>query len=104
METNITMQKLKEQRLTPAEKFVLDTIKGVRPGEPDKDGYVYWCKDDELFIQDFKYGNLWVSHKHIWRVLVKEYSLSYGEVQQLINNVMYKYTNNGQLKPQINDN
>jgi hypothetical protein len=100
METKITMQQLKEQRLTPAEKFVLGKIKGVKPKEPDKNGSVYWGKNDKwLFIQYFKNGNLWVSYKHIWSVLTKEYSLSFDEIKQLMNNVMYKYTNNGQLTP-----
>jgi hypothetical protein len=98
--SEISMQQLKEQRMSPAEKFVLDTIKGVKPGEPDKDGYVYWCKDGNwLFIQYFKYSFLMVHYSSIWISLGKEYKLNYNEIQELINNVMYKYTNSGQLKP-----
>ena len=100
MQQNITMQQLKEQRMSPAEKFVLDTIIGVRPDKPDEYGGVGWYKDGEwLFIQDFKYNTLWVRNKKIWYVLAKEYNLNHNEIQQLINNVMYKHTNNGQLKP-----
>jgi hypothetical protein len=40
MGTNITMQQLKEQRATPAEKFVLEKIKGAKAGEADKNGSV----------------------------------------------------------------
>jgi hypothetical protein len=100
MEQNITMQKLKQQRLNPAEKFVLETIKGVRPGEPDKYGNIRWFKDGiGLFIQDFKINVLWVNYDYIWSVLEKKYGLNDNEIQQLINNVMYKYTNNGKLMP-----
>ncbi len=99
MNTNISMQQLKEQRLTPAEKFVLDTIKGVKASEPDKNGNIAWYKyDKRLFAQYFKRGKLLVSYKHIWSVLEEDYVLKDEEIQQLINNVMYKYTNNGQLK------
>jgi hypothetical protein len=101
MENNISMQQLKQQRLTPAEKFVLETIKGVKASKPDENGNVEWFGKDGnwLFEQYFKNGNLWVSYKHIWSVLTKEYSLSFDEIKQLMNNVMYKYTNNGQLTP-----
>jgi hypothetical protein len=95
----ITMQQLKEQRLTPAEKYVLDAIKGVKAREPDKFGDVSWYKDtDCLLKQDFTNKLLWVS-LNIWSVLRKEYSLDTVGVRQLINNVMSKYTNNGQLTP-----
>ena len=101
METKITMQQLKEQRLTPAEKFVLDKIKGVKPIEPSENGDVGWFnKDNELlFQQDFEFSHLLVSWRCIWLVLEKQYGLKYNEIQQLINNVMYKYTNKGQLTP-----
>ncbi len=94
------MQQLKEQRMSPAEKFVLETIKGAKAGESNENGDVEWSKDGEwLFIQYFKYNTLWVRNKKIWSVLAKEYNLNHNEIQQLINNVMYKHTNNGQLKP-----
>ena len=100
MEQNISMQKLKQQRATPAEKFVLDTIKSAKASKPDECGDVRWDKDGKgLFKQVFKFGYLWVSYKIIWLVLEKEYGLDYNEIQQLIRNVMYKYTNNGQLTP-----
>jgi hypothetical protein len=88
-----------EKQLTPAEKFVLDKVKGVRPSE--NDGFVRWrYKDGELlFTQDFKNKQLWVIRDNFWLVLNKEYGLSYNEIQQLIKNVMYKYTNNGELTP-----
>jgi len=96
----ISMQQLKEQRMTPAEKFVLEKIKGAKPSEPNENGSVWWYKNGKfLFCQAFKNGILWVSYKHIWSVLTKEYSLSFDEIQQLMKNVMYKYTNNGHLTP-----
>ena len=39
------MQQLKEQRMSPAEKFVLEKIKGAIPSEPDTYGSVNWYKD-----------------------------------------------------------
>jgi hypothetical protein len=100
MMSEISMQQLKEQRLTPAEKFVLGKISGARPTAPDVNGRVSWNgKDGEwLYIQGFKNGAIWVSYKYIWSVLEKEYSLSYDEIQQLLTKLLYKYTNNGQLK------
>jgi hypothetical protein len=94
------IEELKEQKqLTPAEKFVLDKVKGVKPSE--NDGFVRWrYKDGELlFTQDFKNKQLWVIRDNLWLVLNKEYGLNYNEIQQLIKNVMCKYTNNGELTP-----
>ncbi len=93
------MQQLKEQRLTPAEKFVLDKIKGVKPSELDKDGSVWCYKDGNyLFRQSFTSGYLFVSLSNIWSVLVKDYGFSYDETQQLLSKLLYKYTNNGKLE------
>ena len=99
MESNITMQQLKEQRLTPAEKFVLDTIKGAKASKPNENGTITWYKDDWwLFGQNFKSGDLYVNYNTIWVVLVKEYNLNNNEILSLLTKLLYKYTNNGQLK------
>jgi hypothetical protein len=92
-----------EKQLTQAEKFVLDTISDAKPAEPHKDGSVNWYSKDWrwLFSPDFKRGYLWVGYNAIWSVLEKKYGLKNNEIQQLINNVMYKYTNNGQLTPRF---
>jgi hypothetical protein len=97
----ITMQQLKEQRLTPAEKFVLETIKGVKSCEPDKNGSVYWVdgKDgNHLFRQVFKNNYIWVSYDYILHDLKYDYGLSFDDMGQLLTKLLYKYTNNGQLK------
>ena len=101
MEQNITIQKLKQQRATPAEKFVLGKVKGAKANEPYKNGNVDWFNKDGiwLFGQDFKNNILWIRHSGIWLVLEKQHGLNHSEIQQLIQNVMYKYTNNGQLTP-----
>jgi len=100
MEQNISMQQLKEQRMTPAEKFVLDKIKDVKASEPkDEYGNVWWYKDDKwLFRQGFGCGYLFVSND-IFAFLLKEYKLKSNEIEQVIKSVMYKYTNNGKLMP-----
>ena len=97
------MQQLKEQRATPAEKFVLDTIKGVKAEKPNRGGTsVHWYKDGNwLFEQDFRGGCFWVSWVHIRSALEERYGLSYGETEQLLTKLLTKYTNNGQLKIQI---
>jgi len=98
MEQNISMQKLKEQRMTPAEKFVLETIKGVEPSEPNKDGDVKWFKDGKwLFTQDFYFGYLYFSWVDIDTPLRRYHGLSFSEIKQLLTKILYKYTNNGQL-------
>jgi len=97
--SEISMQKLKEQRLTPAEKFVLDKIKSVKASEPYKNGDVIWYKDSEwLFEQDFKHGLLWVNNLFIYVTLENKYNLNDGEIIQLLTRLLHKYTNNGQLK------
>jgi hypothetical protein len=99
METNISMQKLKEQRLTPAEKFVLETIKGAKACEQDKYGDVEWYKGGVFLIgQTFRRGYFWVSHQHIRSVLRGEYGLKDDDIKQLLAKLLHKYTNNGQLK------
>jgi len=98
-ENKFSMQQLKQQRMTSAEKFVLDTIKGVRPNEPDRHGNLRRHKNGNcLFIQDFEDSLLEVSYLNIWFVLEKEYGLNINEKNQLITKLLYKYTNNGQLK------
>jgi hypothetical protein len=98
--SKISMQQLKEQRLTPAKRFVLETIKGVKSGRVNQDASVSWySKDDKwLFGQDFEGCRLWIDAFHIWSVLKKEYHLSEIEIQQLLTRLLHKYTNNGQLK------
>jgi hypothetical protein len=99
MNEQISMQQLKEQRATPAEKFVLNTIKGAKAGEPDEYGNITWRDKDGnwLFKQCFKHGYLWVSYDYILEDLKYHYGLNHIGIRQLINNVMCKHTNNGQL-------
>jgi len=98
-EQNISMQQLKEQRMTPAEKFVLETIKGVKANEPDEDGVVWWYKNGKcLFKQDFKNGFLDTEYDTFNSKLICEYGLDYNESYRLLTRTLYKYTNNGQLK------
>lgn len=99
-EQNISMQQLKQQRVTPAEKFVLDAIKGAKPNKPDEDGDVVWYGKDSrwLFTQDFKSGRLWVENLSFYSVLRREYSLKNDEIDELLTKLLHKYTNNGQLK------
>ncbi len=93
------MQQLKEQRLTPAEKFVLEAIKDIRPTKPDSLGDVKWYKDSKwILVQSFGGGYLWVSYDYIRSVLEKEYGLKNDEIKQLLTKLLYKYTNNGKLK------
>ena len=67
---NISMQQLKKQRLTPAEKFVLDIIMALTPSEPDYLGDVKWYKDGWFFLeQSFVSGNLFVNQISVRRVL-----------------------------------
>ena len=95
----ISLKELKKNRLTPTEKWVLSTIEGVKP-ETNEYGNVVWRKDGkQLFTQNLKIGCLAVSCYSIWVVLEKEFGLNYNEIQELIKNVMYDYTNNGELTP-----
>ena len=100
---SISLKELKKNRLSPAERWVLERIDGVKP-KTHANGWVSWWKDrcwykngKLLFEQDFKNGELWVSYKYIWSVLEGEFGLNIGEIKELINNVMYDYTNNGEI-------
>lgn len=93
------MQQLKEQRMSPAEKFVLEKIKGAIPSEPDTYGSVNWYKDGWwLFTQDFGDSCLYFSLTDINTPLRRYHGLSDSEIYQLLTKLLYKYTNNGQLK------
>ena len=95
----ISLKELKKNRLTPAEKWLLETIEGCEP-EKQSNGDVYWYKDSNwLFQQDFKNGLLGASFCSIWSVLEEQFGLNDDEIKELINNVMYDYTNNGSLTP-----
>jgi hypothetical protein len=93
----ISMQQLKEQRFSQAAKFVNDTIKDVESGSLS-DGCMYWFKDGITFFgQDFKNRVLSIRSRLIFD-LKDGYNLSYVEIEQLLSKVMYKYTDNGNLK------
>ena len=95
----ISLKELKKNRLTPTEKWLLETIEGCEP-ETCPSGNVDWYKDSWwLFTQDLKNGLLWVSYPKVWIILKYEFGLNYNESQELIKNVMYDYTNNGSLTP-----
>jgi hypothetical protein len=98
--SEISMQQLKEQRLTPAERFVLDKIKGVKPDEPSKNGDIRWCDEDGrcFFRQEFRNNTLWISYGYLGYFLEGDYNLNYEETKQILFKLLYKYTNNGQLK------
>ena len=96
--SEISMQQLKEQRLTPAEKFVLDAIKGAKPKEPDMNSSVVWCKNGEwVFTQNFSDGYLFLGSETSWYLEIV-FNLNFDEIQQLLTKLLYKYTNNGELK------
>jgi hypothetical protein len=101
---NISMQQLKEQRLTPAEKFVLETISGARSATTDLDGYILWYKNGTfIFHQNLKKGKLMVDT--ILQMILKEgFGLDYDEIQVLLNKLLYKFTNNGQLEVVMGNN
>ena len=97
--SEISMQQLKEQRLTPAEKFVLDKVKGAKACEPNEDGIIYFEKDGiSLFGQDFYLGCLAISVGEIQLVLEGKYGLNHKEIQEMLTKLLYKYTNDGELR------
>jgi len=93
------MQQLKEQRLTPAKKFVLEIIKGVKPSE-DWDGTISWFDENGwiLFLQDFNNNWLKICSFRIVKALEVEYNLNNNEIIKLLTKILHKYTNNGELK------
>ena len=95
---SISLKELKKNRLTPTERFVLETIEGCKP-ETLSNGNVNWRKDGNyLCRQDFKKMALYISYQYIWSVLEKQFGLNYDETKDLLTNLLYDYTNKGQLK------
>lgn len=92
----ISFKELKKNRLTPTEKWVLETIDGVEPiTQPN--GKVDWYKDGNyLFTQYFQDGYLDVVYS-IWWGKDGEFGLSYNEMVELLTNLLYDYTDNGKL-------
>ena len=97
---SISLKELKKNRLTPAEKWLLERIEGIEPiTDEDEDGSVRWFKGGEfLFEQNFKIGYLGVSYYGIWFFLFEKFALTYGETNDLLANLLYDYTDNGKLK------
>ena len=97
-EQNISMQQLKQQRVTPAEKFVLDAIKGAKPNKPDEDGDVVWYGKDSRWLFTQYFNDCKLLSGGIIIKLSRDYGLGDVEITQLLTKLLYKYTNNGQLK------
>ena len=95
----ISMKELKKNRLTPAEKWVLERFDGVDQ-KTNPDGIVYWYNEDSewLLAKDFECNNLNINYYDIASVLEKEFGLNDNEIQELLANLLYDYTDNGRLK------
>ena len=50
----------------------------------ESNGCTNYMIDDKIYFQDPKNGYLWVSYPRIWSILEDQYSLSYGQIQGLI--------------------
>lgn len=98
----ISMKELKNNRLTPAEKWVLEQIEGVERttySRFSKDDIICWVKNcNFMFEQNFDDGKLTVSNLEIWSELVFCYGLKDNEIKELLTNLLYDYTDNGKLK------
>ena len=96
---SISLKELKKNRLTPAEKWVLEAIDGIEP-KIYSNGDVNWYdkNDERLFTQHFKNGYLYVSFDNIWLVLEEDFGLNDNEIEDLLTNLLYDYTDNGKLK------
>ena len=94
---SISLKELKKNRLTPAERFVLEAIEGAKP-KTYPSGDVDWCKDGKVLMwKHFTGGYLYVSHI-IWSVLFEKFGLSYGETNDLLANLLYDYIDNDKLE------
>lgn len=94
---SISLKELKKNRLTSTEKFVLETIDGCIPIRFST-GNVDWRKDGKwLFTQDLETCYLDVNYV-IWSALRDDFGLKGDEIEELLNNLLYDYTDNGKLK------
>ena len=95
---SISLKELKKNRLTPPEKWVLETIEGVKPTKL-LNGNVQWYNKDgkHVFTQDFGNGWLFVSYYDIFEFLGKKFGLTYNEIFDILTNLLYDYTDNGKL-------
>ena len=92
---SISLKELKKNRMTPAEKWVLEQIEGCKP-ETNSDGDVYLYNNEKVLLyQSPKF--LYVYHV-FWYTLIDKFCLTYGESEELLTNLLYDYTDNGKLK------
>lgn len=87
-----------EDRIEEIKEFITSEIKGCQPMPINENDIVEWVDEDGygVFAQDFSTGHLLVSSR-IWGTLVNYYHLNDSQIEGIISDVMYKYTNNGQL-------
>lgn len=89
----------KPKDLSPAEKWLLETIEDAESITQPNGDVVWWFKDgDWLFKQDFKKRYLWVSSPNIGLPLHMVFGLSIPEAEELLAKLLYDYTDNGNLK------
>ena len=88
-----------EDRIEEIKEFITSEIKGCQPMPINGDNIINWVSKDGSFIfsQCFGTGYL-VINTHIWNTLCDYYNLNNSQIEEIISDVMYKYTNNGQLK------
>ena len=91
MELKDKIYKIKESRLSPAEKFIYSIFFNLK--EYYSDNYpnsVFYEKNNEvLFRYDKKTGNFWCHYYKIWKVLKIKYGLKYQEIRDIIKDVVW---------------
>ena len=97
------MQKLKEQRVAPIKKIIIETIKDTKESTPGIFGEICWYSKDNiwLFSQDFGNCKLWVGGIFGLVKSTHNYNVIDKEMIQLLTKLLYEYTNNGQLEISI---
>lgn len=55
---------------------------------------MYYNKvDDRLILLNERQETMWIDNKAIWDILDTKYNLGYGEIQDMIAYIMFKYYN-----------
>ena len=96
------IHKIKESRISPAEKFLYPIFYDIKPyvsgKQPDT---IFYKKDDEIFFQyNKKNGHFWC-HNKIWEVLETNYELKYQDIRNLIKVIAQKTLKLKEVIPRI---
>ena len=95
------IHKIKESRLSPAEKFLYSIFWNLKEYYSNKHpDSVFYKKDDEILFEYEKKNGIFLCHYYkIWLVLESDYGLKNQEIRELIKNKVWETLNLKEATP-----